>query len=97
MSKVFGQPMFFVLKPPYGMIPGETEVSARLTIRYSVFNWGVHQWSAFAVVGLIIAFCQFRKGKPGLVSTVLQPATRRLPGSRWLGSAVDVFAAVATV
>jgi glycine betaine transporter len=91
------EPMMHYLKPPYGMIPGETEASARLAIQYSFFNWGVHQWSAFAVVGLIIAFYQFRRGKPGLVSTVLQPVTRRLPGSRWLGSAVDVFAVVATV
>ncbi|MGQ0525719.1 MAG: BCCT family transporter, partial [Betaproteobacteria bacterium] len=91
------EPMTHYLKPPYGMMPGETEASARLAIQYSFFNWGVHQWAAFAIVGLIIGFYQFRRGKPGLVSTVLQPVTRRLPGSGWLGGAVDVFAVVATV
>lgn len=91
------EPMTHFLKPPYAMMPGGTEAAARLAVQYSFFNWGVHQWAAFSIVGLIIGFYQFRRGKPGLVSTVLEPVTRRLPASAQVGGALDVFAVVATV
>jgi len=91
------EPMLHYLKPPYGALPGSTKESARLAIQYTFFNWGVSQWAAFSIVGLVIAFYQFRRKKPGLVSTVLEPLTRRLPGSAQIGGALDVFAVVATV
>ncbi|GIL05748.1 MAG: glycine/betaine ABC transporter permease [Betaproteobacteria bacterium] len=91
------EPMKHYLNPPYAMLPGGTEEAARLAIQYSFFNWGVHQWAAFAIVGLIIGYYQFRKHKPGLVSTVLEPITRKLPAGDQAGGALDVFAVVATV
>jgi glycine betaine transporter len=91
------EPMSHYLEPPYGMIPGGTEASARLAMQYSFFNWGVHQWAAFSIVGLIIAYYQFRKHEPGLVSTVLRPVTDRTRYSSQLGAAFDIFAVVATV
>lgn len=91
------EPMSHYLNPPHGLIEGETPQAARLAIQYSFFNWGVHQWAAFSIVGLIIAFFQFRKEKPGLVSTVLSPLTRKVPGTKIWGGVFDVFAVVATV
>lgn len=91
------EPVTHYLKPPYSIIPGGADEAARLAIQYSFFNWGVSQWAAFSIVGLIIDFYQFRKNKPGLVSTVLEPVTRKMPGSAKLGSLFDVFAVVATV
>lgn len=91
------EPMTHYLKPPYGVMEGATPAAARFAIQYSFFNWGVSQWAGFAIVGLIIGFYQFRRGKPGLVSTVLEPVTRRLGGSPALAGALDVFAVVATV
>ncbi|MDX6749853.1 BCCT family transporter [Geminicoccaceae bacterium 1502E] len=91
------EPMMHYLQPPHGMIDGGTRDAARLAIQYSFFHWGVQQWAGFAIVGLIIGYYQFRKNEPGLVSTVLKPVTDRLPASGKLGSALDVFAVVATV
>ncbi|TVQ82492.1 MAG: BCCT family transporter [Micavibrio sp.] len=92
------EPMSHYLNPPHGQMEGLTPEAARLAIQYSFFNWGVHQWAAFAIVGLIIAFFQFRKGEPGLVSTVLRPATAKLAKGRdQIGGAFDIFAVVATV
>lgn len=91
------EPMLHYLHPPHDMVEGETAESARLAMQYSFFNWGIHQWAAFSIVGLIIAFFQFRKGQPGLVSTVLKPVTDKTPAPRILGGAFDVFAVVATV
>ncbi|SDL36691.1 choline/carnitine/betaine transport [Modicisalibacter muralis] len=91
------EPMTHYLNPPYGMVEPQTNASARLAIQYSFFNWGIHQWAAFSVVGLIIAYFQFRKGQPGLVSTVMQPVIAKRPKLRSFAPALDVFAVVATV
>ncbi|MCA1771113.1 MAG: BCCT family transporter [Halomonas sp.] len=91
------EPMFHYIDPPYGDVNAETEASARYAIQYSYFNWGIHQWAAFSVVGLIIAYFQFRKGQAGLVSSVLSSVTAKHPKIRPYASWLDVFAVVATV
>ncbi|MCT8467156.1 BCCT family transporter [Chromohalobacter canadensis] len=91
------EPMTHFLEPPYGDMEGGTEEAARYAIQYSFFNWGIHQWAAFSVVGLIIAYYQFRKGQAGLVSNVLSTMTAKRPKLRKVGPALDVFAVVATV
>ncbi|EHK60768.1 choline/carnitine/betaine transport [Halomonas sp. GFAJ-1] len=91
------EPMSHYINPPYGDMPAETEAAARYAIQYSYFNWGIHQWAAFAVVGLIIAYFQFRKGQAGLVSSVLSSVTAKHPRVRPYASWLDVFAVVATV
>ncbi|MCM2131706.1 BCCT family transporter [Larsenimonas rhizosphaerae] len=91
------EPMTHFMNPPFGDVEGQTPEAGRLAIQYAFFNWGVHQWAAFAIVGLIIAYTQFRKGQTGMVSTVLSPLTARLPQGRRIGDALDVFAVVATV
>lgn len=92
------EPMTHYIAPPYDDMPGETAASARYAIQYAFFNWGIHQWAGFALVGLIIAYYQFRKDQPGLVSVVLRPLTAKCPRARrGLNGALDVFAVVATV
>lgn len=91
------EPMTHYIEPPYGDVTAETTESARYAIRYSYFNWGIHQWAAFSVVGLIIAYFQFRKGQAGLVSSVLSSVTAKHPGVRPYAPALDNFAVVATV
>ncbi|WP_404463965.1 BCCT family transporter [Vreelandella aquamarina] len=91
------EPMTHYINPPYGDVPAESEAAARYAIQYSYFNWGIHQWAAFSVVGLIIAYFQFRKGQAGLVSSVLSSVTAKHPRIRPYASWLDVFAVVATV
>ena len=91
------EPMSHYSRPPYGMTVENDTEAARIAMQYAFFDWGVHQWAAFSVVGLIIGFYQFRKDKRGLVSVVLKPVTERLPASEKLGDALDIFAVVATV
>ncbi|MDI5920904.1 BCCT family transporter [Halomonas sp. LR5S13] len=91
------EPMTHYIDPPYGDVPAESVESARYAIQYSYFNWGIHQWAAFSVVGLIIAYFQFRKGQAGLVSSVLSSVTAKHPRVRPYASWLDIFAVVATV
>lgn len=48
----------------------------------------------FALVGLVIAFLQFRKQKDGLVSTALEPVTG---SKRSVKNMIDILAVIATV
>ncbi|GAB2714641.1 BCCT family transporter [Halomonas garicola] len=91
------EPMSHYIDPPYGDESPESVAAARYAIQYTYFNWGIHQWAAFSVVGLIIAYFQFRKGQAGLVSSVLSSVTAKYPRVRPYASWLDVFAVVATV
>lgn len=91
------EPMSHYMTPPYGDVEPESVEAARYAIQYTYFNWGIHQWAAFSVVGLIIAYFQFRKGQAGLVSSVLSSVTAKYPRVRPYASWLDIFAVVATV
>ncbi|XKE95826.1 BCCT family transporter [Metaplanococcus flavidus] len=74
--------------------PGSQE-AFKESIRYTFFHWGIHAWAIYAVVALPLAYFQFRKGEPGLISATLKP----LFGDRMngpLGTLVDVIAVFAT-
>ena len=79
--------------PPPGIAP-QTPEAAGAAMRYAFFHWGLHPWAIYGIVGLAIAFFQFRRQAPALVSS----ATESLPwrGMRRLSPAVNVLAVVAT-
>lgn len=61
---------------------------------YAFFNWGISQWSVFALVGLVIAYLQFRKGKDGLISTAVKPVV----GNNLItATSINSLAVIATV
>ncbi|MEG0471594.1 MAG: BCCT family transporter [Solibacillus sp.] len=75
--------------------PG-TAAAFRESMRYTFFHWGLHAWSIYAVVALALAYFQFRKGEPGLISATLKPIFGDKMNGRW-GVLVDVLAVFATV
>lgn len=75
--------------------PG-TEQAIKEALVLTYYHWGIHAWAMYALVALTLAFFQFRKGKPGLVSSTLEPLLgKRVKGA--LGKAIDVLATFATV
>ncbi len=80
--------------PPIG--EGGTPQAARLALQYSFFHWGLHPWGIYTMVGMALAYFQFRKGTPGLFSSGCQPVLGR-HATGPLGTAVDVIAVFATV
>ncbi|MBT2571925.1 BCCT family transporter [Planococcus sp. ISL-110] len=75
--------------------PGSAE-AMRESMRFSFFHWGIHAWAIYAVVALALAYSQFRKGEPGLVSATLKPLFGDKMKGPW-GTLVDVIAVFATV
>ncbi|SFD95331.1 choline/carnitine/betaine transport [Lentibacillus persicus] len=88
------EPMSHFFETPFADIEAQTEEGARVAMGYAFFHWGVSQWSVFAVVGLIIAFLQFKKEQKGLISTAIEPV---VGSNRMLGGTIDTLAVIATV
>ena len=89
------EPMMHYTTPPFGQ-PSTIE-SAQTAMRYTFFHWGLHPWSVFGIVGLSMAYFQFRKGLPALVSSTLYPLLGEKGINGWIGKLVDILAVLATI
>ncbi|MGO4889810.1 BCCT family transporter [Anaerobacillus sp. MEB173] len=88
------EPLSHFISPP--LAEGLTPEAQREAMRYTFFHWGVHAWGIYAIVALALAYFQFRKGEPGLISATLKPVLgKSMEGP--LGTVVDVLAVFATV
>ncbi|MBR7553888.1 BCCT family transporter [Allobacillus sp. GCM10007491] len=88
------EPMSHYFESPFPDIEDHSVESARVGMGYSFFHWGMNQWSIFTLVGLIIAYLQYRKKRDGLVSTALEPITGNNANIK---TTVDSLAVIATV
>ncbi|MBY0223733.1 BCCT family transporter [Mammaliicoccus sciuri] len=74
----------------------ETAEAYKEAMRQAFFHWGFHAWAVYGMTALALAYFQFRKGQPGLISATLKPIFGdRVNGP--LGIVIDVFAIFATV
>jgi len=72
-----------------------TDEAFKEALRQSFFHWGIHIWAMYGVIALSLAFFQFRKGEPGLISATLKPIFGKKMEGPW-GILVDVLAVFAT-
>ncbi len=88
------EPVLYYLDPPMGYA-AETPESAVAGLRYAVYHWALHPWAIFSIVGLTLAYVQFRKDRPALVSSAFYPILgERVNG--WFGRFIDILAVIAT-
>ncbi|MCM3668534.1 BCCT family transporter [Mesobacillus maritimus] len=88
------EPLSHFLTPP--LAEGGSNAAHKEALRYAFFHWGIHAWAIYALVALALAYFQFRKGEPGLISATLKPVLGKSMDG-WLGTIVDVLAVFATV
>ena len=88
------EPVSHYIAPIAGIEPGTPE-AVDFAIKASFMHWGIHPWANYAIIGLALAYFQFRKKKPGLISAVLFPVIGR--HKKWLRNLVDILAVFATV
>lgn len=89
------EPMMHYIDPPFGA--PESAESAQIAMRYVFFHWGLHPWAIYAVVGLAMAYSQFRKGLPSLVSSTLYPLLGEEGIRGAWGKIVDILSVFATI
>jgi len=75
---------------------GATPEAMRTAMRIVFFHWGIHPWVIFAICGLSLAYFQFRKGLPFLVSSAFYPLIGDgIYGP--IGKTIDILSVFATV
>lgn len=90
------EPLNFWMAPIEGMEAGSPE-AASFAITKAFLHWGLHPWANYAVLALALAYFQFRKNKPGLISSIFIPllGEERVRGP--IGKTIDILAIFATV
>jgi glycine betaine transporter len=90
------EPLSHYSQPPYGLVPPYSVPAADLALRYAFFHWALHPWAVYAAIALAIAYFNFRRDEPGLVSRVFRPVLGdRVEGP--IGQTIDVLAIIATL
>lgn len=88
------EPVMHFLKPP--IEEGGTVAAAGEAMKITFFHWGLHAWSIYAIVALILAYFSYRHGLPLTLRSALYPLIgERIHGP--VGHAVDIFAIIGTV
>lgn len=90
------EPLSHYVSPAAGIEPGSPEAAA-FSIRSCFMHWGVHPWAAYAIIGLGLAFFQFRKNQPGLVSSLFLPVLGEKGTKGPAGKIIDIFAVIVSV
>ncbi|MCA1026649.1 MULTISPECIES: glycine betaine uptake BCCT transporter [Cytobacillus] len=88
------EPLSHYVRPP--LADGQTDEAFRESLRYTFFHWGIHAWAIYGLVALVLAYFQFRKEEPGLISATLKPLFGKAMDGIW-GTIIDVLAVFATV
>jgi glycine betaine transporter len=85
----------YAISSPTGEELG-TNQAFREALRFTFFHWGIHAWSIYGIVALVLAYFNFRHGEPGLISATLKPIIGdRVKGN--IGKLIDIIAVLATV
>lgn len=90
------EPIAHFTAPIAGIEPGSEE-AASFAMRTVFMHWGLHPWAGYCVIGLGLAYFSFRKGKPGLISSVFEPLIGEKGVKGWLGKTIDILAVFATL
>lgn len=89
------EPLNYYLAP-IGGIESASEEAMRMAFTKSFLHWGIHPWANYSVLALALAYMQFRKGEPALVSSVFIPLLGEERVNGWIGKLIDILAIFAT-
>ena len=84
----------FAASPPLAE-PG-SDAALKDAMRFTFFHWGIHAWAIYALVALCLAYFNFRKDAPGLISATLGPILGKYSKGK-IATLIDVIAVSATV
>ncbi|SET68193.1 glycine betaine transporter [Natronincola peptidivorans] len=82
---------------PNGTIQPGTSEAANFAMRASFMHWGFHPWANYSIFGMALAYFQYRKKKPGLISSVFEPLIGEAGVKGPIGKTIDILAVFATV
>jgi len=89
------EPLNFWVNPLIGIEPLSKE-AMRFALAKSFLHWGINPWATFCVIALGLAYMTFRKGAPGLISSIFIPLIGEKRAKGAFGKVIDILASVAT-
>ncbi|WP_157085984.1 BCCT family transporter [Gordonia hydrophobica] len=91
------EPLMHFMDPPPGTTSAETDQAIRTAMATSMFHWGLHPWSIYAVLGLALGYSVFRRGRPQLISSAFVPLFGHKGANSPAGKVIDGLALFATL
>lgn len=70
--------------------------AAKFAMTKSFLHWGLHPWANYSILGLGLAYMQFRRNKPGLISSLFIPLIGEEKAKGYIGKLIDILAIFAT-
>lgn len=89
------EPMSHIANPPIKGL--DANATAILAQEIYFFHWGFHAWGIYAIVGLALAYSQFRKNRGALISGCLVPIFGEKLCKGTFGKVIDAFCVWATL
>lgn len=90
------EPLAHYIQPMEGIAPLSQE-AMEFSVKSCFMHWGIHPWSLYAIVGLGLAYFQYRKNKPALLSCLFEPLIGEKRTKGVIGKSIDIFTIVLTV
>ncbi len=90
------EPLSHYVSPPPGTATAQTSEAMQVAMATTLFHWTLHPWAMYAIVGLVIAYGTFRRGRSQLISTAFRPLIGRHANGP-IGRMIDMMAIFATL
>lgn len=90
------EPIAHYIQPMEGITPMSKE-AMNFSIKSCFMHWGVHPWSLYAIIGLGLAYFQYNRNKPVLISSLFEPLIGTGKKGKVIGNIIDIFSVVLTV
>ncbi|MDD2206775.1 MAG: BCCT family transporter [Aminobacterium sp.] len=90
-----GEPLMHYMAPP--LAEPRTAEAAAQAMQITFHHWGLHPWAGFCVMGLAIAYAQYRRGGKALVSSFMIPLTGEAGQKSVVCKIIDILAIFATL
>jgi glycine betaine transporter len=89
------EPLSHYISAP--LAENRSAAAAADAMRITFMHWGIHPWAIYGVIGLALAYFQFRKDKPALFSSCFIPLFGEKNANGAWGMSIDVMAVITTV
>lgn len=91
-----GEPLYHFASRPFGGDPG-SPAAASEAMRATFHHWGFHPWASYSVIAICLAYFQYRKNGPGLISSLFLPILGPKGQDGAMARAIDIVTILATL
>lgn len=91
------EPVNHFANPPMADVEGETQEAAQQAISFTLYHFGLHTWTIFALPSLAFAYFIYQRNLPPRVSSLFHPLLGDKGIHGPIGKAIDIVAIVGTL